>query len=476
MKKFITILLSIYAKNIFALKDPANEIYQQTNAPEESRIISQNDQIIQQLYVQNPYLGMPSGSDTHKINEKTMKESGVLEKLLYNGNWNIYLGASYINQNGADNYGYGTNLYGQTGQLFGFSVGGLITIMNPFFSNQLHPSDPLYQSQTLPVSRQVTPQELFAQYQYRNIFQIDAGWIAISNSPWMTYYQNNALNLMTYQGVIINLNPGYGWTLTGFAINGAQFPGQNNFSQQTMYNYMPDYATATPNIGNLTSNGTIAMGASWNNSNNNLNFRIWGYQFEGYSNLLYADTTLKLPLNKDFAFTLNLQGALQGSNSNGNILNSNDYGDSVNSNMLGIQLEIDYKIVGLQLAYNNIWGPNNGYYNGNIISPYTYQIATDPLYTTGWMIGMIEKSAGQAYKIATPLNLLNNQLTIIPSYQYYSTTAIPASSEYDLQISYNIPKIKGLTVFAGYGYTIQPGENNSNTDNYQAQLMFNYLY
>ena len=46
--------------------------------------------------------------------------------------------------------------------------------------------------------------------------------IGISNSPWMTsYYQNNALNMVTYQGAIVNVTGG-GWLLTGFAINGAQ--------------------------------------------------------------------------------------------------------------------------------------------------------------------------------------------------------------------------------------------------------------
>ena len=31
----------------------------------------------------------------------------------------------------------------------------------------------------------------------------------------------------------------------------------------------------------------------------------------------------------------------------------------------------------------------------------------------------------------------DNNLVITPSYQYYATTIMPASSEYDLQISYN---------------------------------------
>ena len=104
--------------------------------------------------------------------------------------------------------------------------------------------------------------------------------------------------------------------------------------------------------------------------------------------MLYADTSIKLPVNDDLGFVIGVQGAIQGQNSDGNILNNNGYGNSVSSNMLGASLDFNYSIFGLQLGYNNIWGPSDGYEAGGLISPYTYQYATDPLYTTGWMQGM----------------------------------------------------------------------------------------
>ena len=87
---------------------------------------------------------------------------------------------------------------------------------------------------------------------------------------------------------------------------------------------------------------------------------------------------------------------------------------------------------------------------------------------------MVERSSGQAYKIAPSLSLLDNNLVITPSYQYYATTIIPASSEYDLQISYTIPEIKGLSVFGGYGYLTNVNEAGDGA--YQAQVMLSYLY
>lgn len=416
-------------------------------------------------YTQNPYIGMPSLGGTQSISAKDNSESSLLGQLFENGTWNAFGAASYVEQNSFNNYGYAINLFAQTGAVGGFSIGGLMTIANPFFTKQLNPIDEENQAQGLPVAEQVIPQELFAEYQYLDMVQVNAGWIGINNSPWMTYYQNNALNMVTYQGASINVNPGAGWLLSGFAINGAQLLGENGFSKQTMYNSTWDNGTATGNIGTVTSNYTVAIGANWTSPQEMLNAQVWGYDFANYANMLYADTSIKLPVNDDLGFVIGVQGAIQGQNSDGNILNNNGYGNSVSSNMLGASLDFNYSIFGLQLGYNNIWGPSDGYEAGGLISPYTYQYATDPLYTTGWMQGMVERSSGHAYKFAPSLSILNNNLTILPSYQYYATSLIPSSSEYDLQISYNIEQVKGLTVFGGYGYLTNVDEDGGRVSN-----------
>lgn len=433
-----------------------------------------NNYISKNAFTQNPYIGMASGGGTQDVSESQYYNDNVAQKWFRDGTWNVYGAASYVDQNGYNNYGYAVNIFGQTGQVAGFSFGGLLTVANPFFSSQWNPSEPENQAQGLSVTQQIIPQELFAEYQYSNIVQADVGWIGINNSPWMTYYQNNALNLVTYQGGIVNVNPGGGWLLTGFAINGAQLLGEQGFSQQTMYNSTWDNGTGTGNIGSSGSPSTFAIGANFTTPDQNFNLRLWGYQFTDYANMAYADASIKLPVNNDLGFTIGLQGALQGQNGQGNILNNNGYGNSVDSNMLGAQLGFNYSIFGLQLGYNNIWGPSDGYEAGGLISPYTYQYATDPLFTTGWLQGMVERSSGQAYKIAPSLNLLDNNLVISPSYQYYATTIIPASSEWDLQISYNVPDVKGLTFFGGYGYLTNADEDGNGV--YQAQLMVSYLY
>ncbi|MDD3266006.1 MAG: hypothetical protein PHC75_02350 [Burkholderiales bacterium] len=459
---------SIQATNVIVESDVSMDDSPAPDAVEQTDYISKNS------FVQNPYIGMPSGGDTRNISESDYALDSPARKLFGNGTWNVFGAASYVDQNNANNYGYAANIFGQTGQIAGFSVGGLLTVANPFFSKQWNPSNPDDQAQGLSIAQQVTPQELFVEYQYDNMVQANAGWIGINNSPWLTYYQNNALNMVTYQGASVNVNPGGGWLLTGLAFNGAQLLGETGFSNQTMYNSTWDNGTGTGNIGTEGSSSTFAMGANWASDDQLLNVRLWGYKFTNYADMAYADTEIKLPVNTNTNFTLGFQGAIQGSDGDGNILNSNGYGNSVRSNMIGTELGFHYDIFDLQLGYNNIWGPSSGYEAGGLVSPYTYQYATDPLYTTGWIQGMVERSSGQAYKIAPSLSLLEGNLVISPSYQYYATSLIPSSSEYDLQISYSLPQVKGLTLFGGYGYLTNGDENGNSV--YQAQVMASYLY
>lgn len=424
-------------------------------------------------YIQNPYINMPSLTGTRYTSESVIQLQNVAQKWFTDGTWNVIGEASYINQNGANNYGYGANIFAQTGYVAGFSFGGFLTIMNPVLSSNINPSNPSSQAQSLPIDQQIGLQELFVEYQKDNIVQVDAGYIGINNSPWLTYYLNTFLNLVTYRGSSVNIHPGGGWLLTGVVFDDTQLLGEDGFSQQTLYNQsVYNFGPSTSNTGNNGSPSTIALGANWSTPLDNLGVRLWDYQFTDYANLAYIDSTLKFPVTSDLSFNLAAQGGIEGGNGNDVFANAG-YG-TVSSNIIGMQGGINYDIFLLQFGYNNVWGSSTAYGGGDIVSPYTYQYATDPLYTTAWIFGLVEKSAGSAYKITPALNLLDNKLQLSTSYAYYATTAQPPSSEYDLQINYLIPQIKGLTVYGGFGYLLQSVEQGGNF--YMGQVMLSYLY
>lgn len=443
-------------------------------ADEDINTINTNNKYINhRAYLQNPYGSLLSGGATNQ-NPKT--------NWYENGTWNLMSNAVYNNVNGANNYGYGWNLFAQSGQIAGFSLGGLLTIANPFFAAQLSPSNEALEDQFQPVDKQQQLSEAFIEYQYQNKIQTNIGYISITNSPWLSpsFFEDMLTPGVSYQGAEINVNLGQGWLISALGFNQTQVVGEEGFGRQTFYNPGFDYGTGTANVINDPSYGTYALGANFIGLNNNYNFRLWAYQFTNYAKLLYADNNVEFKINQQ----LNFKVAAQVGNENGdkvNALTHNGYGN-VNSSFVGIQGGINYYWAGLSLAYNNVWGPDSSYGGGAIVSPYTYQLASDPLYTTPVMLGLVDKgSAGSAYKITPSLNFLDGNLSFTPSYSSFSTVSVPDTKEYDLVLNYAVAAIKGLSFYVAYAYLSQPYYlNNQNAEvggsAYITQVSLNYLY
>ena len=54
-----------------------------------------------------------------------------------------------------------------------------------------------------------------------------------------------------------------------------------------------------------------------------------------------------------------------------------------------------------ELSYDGMYGSQNSFYGGGFISPYTFTIVNDPLYTSGLGAGLIEQGAGNSWRAAT---------------------------------------------------------------------------
>lgn len=431
-------------------------------------------------FLENPYGGLTSFGGTQTLVESHVANQNIMEKWFADGTWNVWGTSSFnINSGLQPNYEYGANIFGQTGQVAGFSFGGLLTVINPWFSDQMNPAPGSPASnQFLPSTQEITPAEAFVEYQYSNRVQVDAGYIGINNSPWLgsNYYNNMAAPALTYQGAMANINPGGGWLLTAIYFNAAQPSGKQGFDGLTLYNTGFDWGSGTALTNNTPSNFTASMGANYLAWDNNENLRLWWYEFDNYGTLYYADNTVKLPVNKDLTFTIAAQAGREQATTI-NTISNNGLG-TPGSTFYGLQGGFTYDWFGLNLGFNSVMGDNSSFGQGAIISPYTYGVALDPLYTTPYMQGLVDRaSGGYGYKVTPSFTFLDGNLSFSPAYTNLQTTAVASSQEYDFTASYSPSHIKGLTIFAVYAYQEVPfTASTPSGSSYTTQLFISYLY
>lgn len=440
------------------------------------------DYISNNNYLMNPYMGTPSGGGTSSISQSQLSDNGFFKNLFTTGTYNVLGAVSYGTLNSNHNFGYGVNIFAQTGTVAGLSVGGNLAIANPFFANRINPDNntPNDSFQFLPTNQVIVPNELFIEYKIPNLFQIDAGWIYI-DTPWLSSSDSLTLVEPTFQGILTNFQVNENVYITAFALNGYMPISSNYFSGLTLYNTKYDYATATPNIFDTPSSGSFAVGVQYGKSSN-WKSQLWVYQFNNYANMIYGDSAYKLNINDNLNMTFSAQAGTQGTELypyTNNVFAHAGYG-APQSNLLGLKYDFNYRWFEISASYNLVAGRNhhNSYEGGGLISPYTYQLASDPLYTTSTLGGLVEKSAGQAFKITPAINLFDGNLVISSSYAKYFTNVAPNSQEIDLTLTYapTISGLKGLSFDAYFGFLRQDSTLRTNNNVQFLQLFASYLY
>lgn len=414
-------------------------------------------------YAQNPYGWMMSGGGTLILTESQIAQQNWAEKLFAGGTYNVYAGATYNQWDGtyaSSGKSYGANIFGQTGQLGGFSIGGVFSAMNPIgqLNNDINPTTyySRYSSGYIPTFTSYTLPEAFLEYQYGNIVNVDLGYVAFDNSPWLAgnAYTNMLTVPTTYQGIGVNVYAGSGWLLSALAFNGAQFGAQQGFTGNTNYSWL----SMNPGYNN-NSNGTVSVGANYASTDNNYNLRMWGYQFDNYGTLLYGDTGLTIPVNKSLSFNLSAQFAsdqqwFQANNAMSQSSNA-QYAGNIQSYAAGIKAGMTYGLFSLNASANTMWGPSGSSSGGALVSPYTQSLQVDPMYSEAWSYNQVTTAqAGNMYKLAGQFALggWGQNLIFQPNYIYVANNNVTSNGlqEMDLVLNYPIPQVRGLYIFGVY--------------------------
>ena len=284
--------------------------------------------------------------------------------------------------------------------------------------------------------------QAFLQYRARGVL-LRAG-DQLLNTPWMNPSDARVVPA-TYQGLFAAIQPVSGLTVSALRITRYKSRTSDGFSNTDLYN-----AAGSVNVGGTgglpgdTEPGAAAVGASYHVEG--LTATAWGYQFFNLAKMAYVEGSYTFAGAHGLAPLVGAQYVREtgsGAQELGHV-DATVYGAIV-----GIKHGPDLLTVG----YNDLPARPGAFGNGDVVSPYTTGYATDPLYTTSMIQGMVDrKTSGHAVKVAVTAFLLQRQVRVIAGYARYFNTvyagySAPYTDETDLDVTYFLKGVlKGLSL------------------------------
>ena len=309
-----------------------------------------------------------------------------------------------------------------------------------------------------------------AYVQYKNEWMMLRGGYQYLNTPWLGQSDSRVIPA-SYNAVSAVFKPAKGWDV--YALRSF------DWKSRTSGGYYADnlYYPATFNgdamyggIGGLPatahqSNGAWALGTSY--GVDGFKGQAWYYNFLDFARMGYLEGSYTFKTGTGFDPFVGAQ-YVDESGSGNNFLVSNHTalfgvtGSRVKSSVWGVTGGVIIPNGRIDLGYNKVGSESGAVGGGAIISPYTAAYATDPLYTTSMIRGLVEMGPGHAWKAKVTYNVLKN-FQVIAAYAKYTTQYRGNSHDVYLDLIYNLDGyLKGLTLRNRWerssgGWNLNPG-------------------
>ena len=347
-----------------------------------------------------------------------------------------------------------------------FSVGGILNIeTKPFFGGfgagiSFYTANSLGLNDNRPGHTDVTLMgngtslnalgQAFLQYKNTN-FLIRAGNQVI-NTPWLGSSDGRLLPA-TYQGVYVEMAPVENLKLYALRINKWKSRTSSAYFKDNFYypvTYAGDSMFGSTSVLPATapeSPGVVALGASYKTPA--LTSQAWYYDFYQFAKLSYADTAYTYKTGSGFDPFIGAQLVYE--NNSNSLLNGvrldTQVGSGVKATAGGLKVGANSSYGQFTLAYNKILSHDGAVGGGALVSPYTVGLASDPLYTTSMIRGLVEQGPGNAIKIGYVNSFMDKKVLLATAYARYHTDYFGNSANTYFDLTY-FPdgKFKGLSV------------------------------
>ena len=213
----------------------------------------------------------------------------------------------------------------------------------------------------------------------------------------------------------------------------------------TAYGGLGDLPASAPGTA-----GTVAVGAEYKSGG--LKATTWYYDFYDFGHLVYAQVNDTLTTEMSVKPFAGLQAVREWGGSNvfertGTRLFGQP-GMAVSAFAFGGILGIKFDGASLSAAYDRLQPEGTGVLGGGaLVSPYTESFATDPLYTTSMIRGMVELGPGSSWKLTASKTAFQKHLEFTASFAEYQSNYNGNDRETYFDVIYK-PQgwIKGLSL------------------------------
>lgn len=309
-----------------------------------------------------------------------------------------------------------------------------------------------------------------AYVQYKNEWMMLRGGYQYLNTPWMGQSDSRVIPA-SYNAVSAVFKPAKGWDV--YALRSFDWKSRTSGGYYADNLYYPATFNGDAMYGGLgglpatahQSNGAWALGTSY--GVDGFKGQAWYYNFLDFARMGYLEGSYTFKTGTGFDPFVGAQ-YVDESGSGNNFLVTNHTalfgvaGSRVKSKVWGVTGGVIIPHGRIDLGYNKVGSESGAVGGGAIISPYTAAYATDPLYTTSMIRGLVEMGPGHAWKAKVTYNVLQN-FQVIAAYAKYTTQYRGNSHDVYLDLIYNLDGyLKGLTLRNRWerssgGWNLNPG-------------------
>lgn len=334
----------------------------------------------------------------------------------------------------------------------GFSLGGSLVSANAF-GTQSSNTARIDTTMIGPGNSVSALSQAYVQYKHDDVL-VRAGEQYLT-TPWMGSSDTRVIPA-SYQAALVDFKPAKGWdvmtlrsfgwksrTSDSFHFDNLYYP--STYRGDAMYGGLGGLPAGTPAV-----RGTWAAGTTY--ASGGFKGQAWYYDFIDFARMGYVDGTYTFKTGTGFDPFVSAQYVDESAGASSRLAASGAAlfgvtGSRVESRAWGADAGVNIPHGKFEVAYNKIGTQSGAVGDGALLSPYTAAYATDPLYTTSMIRGLVEQGPGHAWKTKLSYSLFDDRLLLMAAYAKYTTALRGDSHDVYFDVTYKLDGVlKGLSL------------------------------